>query len=347
MERCSSIGRIAVAFGIGILFAAAPAQNATFTLHKVMDSGDSRHVAMTYLIPKGWKGDDSLNWSVARRTAPLEYTVAASSPDKRFNIQYLNAIVFNYSHTPDKGYQGKNPPPQPTDVVIGAFKSGHPGVAFEIVDRQETPTTSVFKSSGVNITNALKCSVKLRFTANGVSMLWKTGFDYDSYQSGTPWGLAHGYVDGYWQLTNLTSISGPEAEFSKAMKLAGVTLSSRRFDPQFFQQYLEIVQMILNEFQRENQERIDAQLQQLRARWHDLDTRGRAAFDAQEANKDRFTRDMCDFALDQERYTDGSTQFIMPSGYNRAITNGDEYILTNDRNFSPGGNWHDLQKVGL
>jgi hypothetical protein len=184
---------------------------------------------------------------------------------------------------------------------------------------------------------AALCSVKLRYVENGVPMLTKSGFQYDG------WTAPH-FHSGVWSISNIVSVSGPENQFPKAMKLGAVVFSSRQWDPQFYQQYQEVVQMLLQQTQREGQAYLDAQFAALRQHFHDLSVSNRAAFEAQLAAKDRSTRNFCDYVLDRERYTDGNTVFILPSGYNRAATNGQDYLLTSDPTYSPGGDWHELKK---
>ena len=311
----------------------ASADTATFTLHKAMDPGSTPHLAVSYLIPKGWKASDTVDWDIAHRNAPLTLSFVDTSPDGKFIVRWLNSHAFMYS-----GNQGQTPPEHPSDVLVNVFKATHPGVDVDVIDRQETPTASIFKTSPQIESQAWICTVKMRYTLNGVLMLTKSGFKYDSY-------TAPRFHTGAWFVNDVTGITGPEAQFPKAEKLAAVVLSSRQWDPQFFEQYVEVMKWLIKQNQDEGQAYLNAQAAALQQHFHDLSESNRAAFEAQEAAKDENTRQFCDYVLDRERYTDGHTQFILPSGYKRAATNGTDYVVTDDPDYSPSGDWHELKQV--
>ena len=324
-----------VMIGVGTLFAclAYPKDTTRFTLDKVMDNSGTNHLALMYLIPKGWNANDKVSWDLSRRTAPVEFVLSASSPDNRISFSYLNELAFSFTRTPNVGNSGTLPPSQLTDFVLNVSKRNHPGVAVEIVDRQETPVASSFRNTAVMTGRAAKCLLKIRYVQGGVRMIMKAGFDFDGYESGTAWGRAHGFTNGDWYMSNVAQIIGPESEFTKAMKLAAVAFSSSQFDPVFVKKCQQVTGQIVGDMIGDGWARINA----------NSENQQRALHDKWAAN-DKFTRDMCDYVKDQERYTDGKTQFIMPIGYNRALTNGTEFLMTNDPG-SPGPEWTDLKKI--
>ena len=324
---------------------AAGADTAAFVLHQAVDVKGTGRTALTYLLPKDWTATDSVTWDLAQRTVPMQYKIHATSPDGQFVVHYLNETVNSYSIQPNHLVQGKAPPKDPTDLLVDFFKSTHAGLNVEILDRQSTPATSRFPSDPTSHSLALTCSVKLRYTVNGVTMLTKSGFDFDSYNLGTPWGREHGFINGSWYLINVTSISAPEEQFPEAMRRAAVLLSSRSYDPTFFQQYMEVCQMMLTEMQRENQARLDAQFKSIMSNFQNLSERNRQKFNEQMAAKDQHTRAFCDYVLDRHHFSDGATEFILPSGFTHAVTNGAEYVMTDDPNFRAAGNWRELRRA--
>ena len=343
MAGVSRSFQLGIVFGLASLSAMAGAESTMFSVHKVFDTNGTNHVAYTYLLPKGWQADDQLAWNLGQRTAPMQFISSATSADGRFVVRFRNVAYNWYTRTSNIGNKGEIPPEHPTDIAIDAFKKNHPGAEVEVVDREEKPVTSMFKPMATQITRALNCSVKLRSTLNGTVTLTKVAFNFDGYDSGTTWGRAHGFSNGEWYLTNWSIIGGPEAEFPKALRLGAVTLSSMRFDPEFFQQYIEVCQMLTQQIAQEGQERLDI----LRKSYHPISSFNKEKWDEQEAAKDRFTRDMCDYALDRQRFTDGSTQFIVPTGYSYAAKNDKgDFIVTNDPTYNRFKDWQELQKVG-
>jgi hypothetical protein len=322
---------------LGTLAGVRPAQadTSTFTLHKAMDTGGTSHLAMTYLVPKGWKADDIVHWDINDRSGPLLMGMTATSADGRYKVQWINQRSFSY---PGPDGRGLPAPARPTDSLVDVFKKGHPGVDVDVVTREETPTTSIFKSNPNMQAQAYQCSVVLRYVLNGVPMETKSGYHYDG------WEAPH-FHTGTWRISDITSITGPQDQFPKAMRLGAVVLSSQRWDPQFSEQYLDVINMLLKETRAAGQAYLDAQFAALRQHFHDLSESNRVAFEAQEAAKDKNTRDFCDYVLDRERYTDGHTEFILPSGYSRAATNGTDYVLTDDPGYRAQGDWHELNKT--
>ena len=290
---------------------------------------------MTYLMPKGWTGKDNVSWNLARRTAPVEFTFTAASPDQQSSFMYANELAFSYTRTPNVGNSGTQPPAVLSQFMISLFKKNHPGVDAEVLEQTDTRVPSIFPSTGVMTSRAEKCSVKVRYTLNGVRMTMKAMMNFDGYESGTAWGRAHGFTNGDWYLNNMAQVVGPEKDFDKVMKFAAVAYSLTLFDPVFVQKCQQVSGQIVSDM--------------IGAGWARIDANGRAQQQALKdkwAANDKFTRDMCDYVLDRERYTDGTTEFIMPNGYNRAITDGSgDYIMTNNHNLSPGPGWSDLKKV--
>ena len=313
-----------------------------FAKHSLPDNNGTGHAAVTYLLAKGWKTDDQLVWNLMQRTAPLQFITSATSADGKFAVRYRNVQYQWYTRTAQLGNKGTPAPEHPTEYALELFKKAHPG-EVEVVDHQEKPVTSMFKPMATQTTVALDCSLKVRFTDGGTPMMAKIAFRYDGYDSGTTWGRAHGYSNGEWYLMDWSVISGPEAEFSKALRIGAVTLSSEHFDPEFFQQYLEVIAFLTQQIAEDGQKRLD----ELRASYHPLSSFNKQKFDEMEHRKDLFTRDMCDYVSDQQRFSDGSTQFIVPTGYSYAgeKENGD-VILTNDPTYNRFKEWQEMRKVG-
>ena len=309
------------------------ADTATFTRHTAMDTGPTRHAAVSYLLPKGWKAEDAVHWDISHRSAPLTLSFVDTSSDGKYAIRWINTQAFSYG-----GGQGQAPPDNPTDLIVTVFQNGHPGVDVSVVNRQETPTASEFKATAMEVPKAEICSVTMRYVLDGVPMETKSGFHFDGYS-------VPRFRSGLWTLSNITSVTGPQSAFPKAMKLGGIVLSSRQWNPQFFEQYREIVFWLLKQARDEGQAYLNAQFAAMRRNYADLSNSNRSAFEAQEAAKDKNTQEFCDYVLDQQRYSDGTTEFILPSGYKNAATDGTNFEVSDDPNFQPGKGYRPLTKV--
>jgi len=323
---------------------AAGADSSVFNIHKVMDTNGSGHVALTYLLPKGWKTDDNLVWNLMQQTTPLQFITSASSPDGQYSVKYRNIYHAWYTRTSNIGNKGEPAPDSPTEYAVQLFEKGHPGAQVEVADRQEKPIASMFKPMATQTTKSLACSVKLRYTSNGTSMMAKVAFRYDGYDSGTAWGKSHGFSNGEWYLMDWSIVTGPESQFPKALRIGAVSLSSEHFDPAFFQQYMEVCAALTQQIAAEGAERLEI----IRKSYHPINSFNKQKFDEQEAAKDRFTRAMCDYASDQQRFTDGKTQFIVPIGYKYAgVKDNGDVIVTDDPTYNKYKEWQEMNRVTL
>jgi hypothetical protein len=328
------------------------AETETFTVHNLLDTNGTKHVALTYLLPKGWKTDDQLQWLLNIRTAPMQFSITASSSDGRFTVFFHNSATGNYTRGP-RGGRGMIPPDHPSDLIIDSFMKAHPGVGqIQVVDQQDTPTKSNFRPSGVITCGAFMCSAKLRYSVNGVPMMAKLGFRFDGFETATQWERSRGSAFGTWYAGKQTIVVGPEAEFSKADDVAAVMISSIRFDPEFFQQYMEITQMENRLITQEGQVALDVirkqgeALEAMRNSYHPISAFNKDEFEHEMAEKDRHTRDVCDYILDRGRFTNGTTDFLVPKGYNYAGEKNGDIVLSNDPDFNRLNGYQDLKKLG-
>jgi hypothetical protein len=326
----------------------AVADSLRFTIHKAMDADATQHVAATYLMPKGWTPKDIIRWNLAQQDSPLMVAFSVTSPDTRFAVNYINSLPHWYTRLPasSAAASGGTPPPEhPTDVIVDAFKSNHPGVDVEIVDRKEDPIASIFKPASTMETRALRCSVKFTYDLNGTPTQTLAAFDYQADDFGTLWGRAHGFSNGHWYLNSVMSVTGPVSEFSKAMRLGAVTLSSQREDPVFYEFYQRVCNALAEQMIQATNEKLKASFEQMQQYFKGMSDHNKELFDQQEHDKDIFTRNMCDFALDQERWSDGATEFLGPSGYDHALTNGTDVILVSGPSDILGSEWKSMNKV--
>jgi hypothetical protein len=324
------------------------AESYRFSVHKAMDDSITQHIAGSYLIPKGWKAVDTIKWNLMQQDAPLMVAFVVTSPDDRFAINYVNSIPRWYTRLPASSAAksaGTQQPQQPTDVVLDNFKNNHPGIEVQILNRKEVPIPSIFKPAATMETRSLRCTLKLGYTKDGVPTETMFGFDYQADDFGTLWGRQHGFSNGRWYMNNVVSITGPQAEFEKAMKLAVVTVSSQREDPVFYEFYQEICNMLAQQMIQATNEKLKAAFDHMQEYFKDMSERTKEQFAQQQLSKDDSTRGMCDFALDRSRWTDGQNVFLTPNTVDHVVTNGSEIILQTGPQYQEPGHWEDMKKI--
>ena len=319
------------------------ADTAKFKLHKVEDSNGSHHLAISYLLPLGWKSQDSIVWQMDA-AAPMISTIKASSPDSKFWFEFQNTHAFFYDGM-GKNQKPKGVPPPDPVACLGFFVQQNPGVSnVEVVDSKLTPTESSWKTkAGNNLmqSHADFVTATFRCTKNGVPTLVKMSFKFDVLDSGTPFARNNGFVRGFWRYDNLSAIGGPESDFPRAMRIGGICIDSQRVDPQFFQQYMEIyVALSRNELQRDKA-RFDA----MRQAYHQISAFNKSEFENRMAERDKNAQSMCDYLLDRQKYTDGQSVVTLASGYSYAAKNDNGIIVeTNDPMLIQNREWHLLDK---
>ncbi|HWD39713.1 MAG TPA: hypothetical protein VG944_12755 [Fimbriimonas sp.] len=315
----------------------------------MMDSQGTGKLGLTYLAPKGWITNDRIDWNFQRRLAPMICYLDCKSSDSAMEVFYTNSYGSRYSRNFDGSMTGQAPPEKPSDILIGQFQRTHPGIRFDVVSQEDKPVKSIFPemaSTGAQSVG-FNSSVKLRFDHNGVPSLFKAQLRFDGSQSASMGLNGSSSYNGIWLIQDGMSVVGPESKFPEAMRIAGVVFSSRRLDPHFFQAYADAAEAIIKQGAQETADYVSSIRQKMAESYQSgLREDRQRDFKQQMAAKDQHSRDFCDYLLDRERYTDGQTEFILPSGYNRAISNGaGTYVVTNDASYKPTGEWHELGKV--
>jgi hypothetical protein len=338
-----SFQRIALLAIAASLPALLHAETAEFKLHRVEDSNGSHHLAISYLLPLGWKSDDSIKWQTDP-AAPMVSTIQASSPDSKFWFGSQNTRAFFYDGM-GKFLKPKGVlPPDPVEYLTEMAKATDGVTDVELVDSKLTPVPSSWKTNpGATLvqSHADFVTATFRCKKQGNPSLVKLSFTLDVLDSGSPFARNNGFVRGFWRYDNLTEIGGPEAEFAKAMRIGGVSIESQKMDPQFFQQYMEIyLALSRNELQQDK-----AKFDAMRQAYHEISAFNKEEFQNRMDQRDKNSQRMCDYLLDRQKYTDGQSVVTLASGYTFAAKNDAGIIVeTNDPSLIQDRSWHPLDK---
>ena len=229
------------------------------------------------------------------------------------------------------------------------FQKKHPGVEPEVLTKEDKPAASNYKNipERGNYAKATDSLLKLRFTENGETMIFKGRLHFDGLATlMPPFGHQPPFYNSTWTIVDVICLTTPEAKVSSSVALGSVVLSSHRYSPAFFQKFRDVMAMVTQEMNRQTQLIMQDTMNKIRSMNRSLTAENRQALESTSRAQDNSVRNFCDYLGDRERYSDGSTEFIMPSGYNRAATDGQgNYVLTNSASYNPVGNWHELRKV--
>ena len=320
------------------------------SLHKVMDTEGTGKLAGTYLLPAGYTATDVLKWLPDNDLTPVFGTTTLKSDDGQVVMEGMSGIGTGFAHTP-MGAQGVDPPTSVCAFILGNWKKEHPGLAFQVVDKQDASIPDASQSVQGGRQYAKRGVVHLKYVKDGTTFLVKSQARIDVIKT-TPTTTAMGgnFVSGRWLLSCCYTVTAPEAKFPEAMKLYGIVLASYRDDPHFFNTLMQAREII----QKSRLERGRAAMETSRiiSQTNDqllasLDKQ----YTASQAVEEREATGFDDYIRGVDRYNKGDGDDVtLPAGFAHAWSNGfEKYIVTDDPTYNPNvvgpnGDWHEMEK---
>jgi hypothetical protein len=319
------------------------------TLHKVMDPEGTGKLACTYLLPDGWTAQDQIKWFPQNLLTPVIGASVMKSADGLVELDTMSGANFSFSHSPP-GDTGIMPPKRTTDFLISAWKKDHPGVNFEVLDRQDTPvdTSSTPTPQGSSL-HATRGVVKLRFKKGGQVLVTKSQARIDVFQTDpmeTGMGIAY---EGGWLVTSAYAVTAPEDQLDAAMKLSGIVLTSVRTDPHFYNTVVQVQQMQQQAFKAQQGQ--IAEISHIISQTNDqISDTIMGSYNTSQAAEQKEVTGFDDYIRGVDKYQTGDGPVDLPSGYAHAFSDDNgHYIVTDNHLYDPnvgntGPNWHELQR---
>ena len=198
-----------------------------FTLHRAMDPTTGR-VAMRYLLPKGWKASDTVQWNPTNVQRPNTAFSTLTSPDGRMRIDFLPAETFPFG-VKDGQVSGTLPPETATKALDHVLSSQHPGVKnASLIFRKDFDVPTPFDGQEGLKTKGFVGILNVSFEEDGqptTALLTVTEFE-GSHQEGEQTQGITVMTQGY-----TLTCRGPMS--NEAFKTFAIVIASHRPDPTY------------------------------------------------------------------------------------------------------------------
>lgn len=320
-----------------------------FVKHEVVDNQGTRLVATTYLLPEGWTAQDQLYWEYNDATVPIRYKGVFRSPDGSMGIQsYPDVRATWYT-----GPSGTGGYPAPQGIIAGLkdlVKVERKGINYQIVNEKliaNSQPQHTNQQGSQTVSTSQSGVIKIEYQENGQPYEEEFYGTLDVGDMRTPSVMGEMRTI-FWGASNLYSCKAVKGKLEDCRTIALTAKSSAKISLPFFNKLAQVTQMLSNQvYQRIYQA---GQISRIISQTNDqmianIDASYRQAQQANDRVYDQFS----DYMRGVDRYSDGSSQIQLPSGYTNAWVNDrGEYILSNTQGYDPNsalnGNWKALQK---
>ncbi len=319
------------------------------TLHEVMDTEGTGKLAGTYLLPDGYEATDEVTWIPDNYLTPVVGTTTLQSDDGSILMESMSGLQICFGHSP-AGSTGIDPPKSVCAFLINDWKKKHPGLAFSVVDKKNTPVPEDSQSPPGGRMYSNRGDVQLRYAKDGTDFLVKIHAKIFVMET-TPVTTAIGgtLYEGSWVIQNNYTVTAPEDRFPDAMKLFGIVLASYRIDPHFYNTVVQAQAIIQRNFYS-NQRQI-METSRIISQTNDqmIDSINQS-YQANRATNEKEVTGFDDYIRGIDRYNEEGGEVSLPSGYAHAWSDGNgKYLVSDEHGYDPNvggpnGTWHEMEK---
>lgn len=325
-----------------------PSQWLKLVKHQVTDYQGTGQTAMTFLLPENWTVDDSLYWLNTDATMPVRYAATYTSPDQLMKMETYPDYRFIYTKGP-MGAQGAEPPGSVLKGLEQIIMALRKGAGYQITEKKLIPDMD----PPANMTGGVRGQVhkergmiKFEFEKDGQLMEQEIFGVYQTITS-TSQGVVYLETIG-WNLSDLFSIMAPKGKLQECQKVALTVRASFKMTLEFFNRVMQVYQLMQDQYY--NEIAAAGQISRIISATNDQMLEGiDAQYKAANASADRINQQFSDYLRGVDRYRDGTSEIVLPSGYNEAWQNSKgEYLLSNTVGFDPsvslGDDWKKLHR---
>lgn len=320
-----------------------------FIKHEVKDIEGTGMTASTYLLPEGWQAQDRLYWEYRDPTVPIRYKGIFTSADKSMIIQSYPDVRASW-YTGPAGANGYRPP---TSILTGLkdlIQSERRGFNIRYTEQKvvsgSQPQSSYQQGSRV-AASSQSGFIRIEYEENNQTFEEEFYGQLDISDIQTP--SAMGSMESIiWGASNLYSCKAPKGKLDECRRIALTAKSSARLTLPFYNKLTQIIQLLSNQVYQQIYQA--GQISRIISQTNDqMLANIDASYQQTQQAYDRINDQFSDYMRGVDRYSDGSTQIQLPSGYQNAWVNDrGEYLLSNTQGYNPNtelnGTWKQLQK---
>jgi hypothetical protein len=136
MTRFTFAAAAAVAAALPALAADRPLVMTRYTVKDV--EANRRQPLMTVLVPKGWKAESSVQWTLASVMAPHSFWARFTAPDDSAAVELLPVMMGQYTTGPYAPPQGDPGPKDVAEGLLRVAKAARPKAKLKVTASEST-----------------------------------------------------------------------------------------------------------------------------------------------------------------------------------------------------------------
>lgn len=317
------------------------------TKYTVTDVAENKNQPlMTVLIPKGWKGESEVKWTLASVMAPHSFRATFTAPDDSAAVELLPVMLGQYLTGPFARPQGDPGPKDVEEGLLRVAKAVRPKAKLKMTasDATKVKTTTSKPAPDIETTVTEQTGT--------ITVTYKLGdrqveeeFAGSVYVMETALG---GMVTRDWFVHELRTVRADKGKLGKVRPVGVAVARSARPTPEFLLA-IEFAKECVRGIWRQNLEltKLDAELWRRTNR--EISDTWRKTVDEQWASQDKRYEQMQDLLGGVTRFRNESGhEVLLPQSHTYAWEGpNDTYLLTDDPSYRPDtdltGTWTKLK----
>lgn len=327
-----TLAAAAVAAALPALAADKPLVMTKYTVKDVKENG--HQPLMTLLIPKGWKAESSVRWTLASVMAPHSFWARFTAGDDTAAVELLPVMMGQYTTGPFTPPQGD---PGPKDVTEGLLR-----VAKAVRPKAKVKVTASESTKAKTTTSRLAPDTETIVTeqTGTVTVTYKVGdreveeeFAGSVYVMETSLG---GMVTRNWFVHELRAVRADKGKLADVRPVGVAVVRSARPTPEFLLA-IEFAKECVANIWRHNMamDKLDADLWRRTTR--EISETWRKTTEERWASNDKRYETMQDLLGGVQRFrSEKGYEVLLPQSHTHAWEGPDDtYLLTNDPSYRP------------
>lgn len=316
----------------------------TYTVKDV--AVNKKQPLMTLLVPKGWKGESEVRWTLASVMAPHSFWARFTAPDDSAAVELLPIMMGQHLTGPFGPPQGD---PGPEDVEAGLLrvaKAVRPKAKLKVTASDATKAkTSTSKPAPDTVTTITEQTGTVTVTYQLDGRQVQEEFAGSVYMQETSLG---GMTSRNWFVHELRAVRADKGKLAEVRSVGVAVVRSARPTAEFLLA-IEFAKECVRGIWRQNLEltKLDGEL--WRRTQREISDTWRKTTEERWASQDRRYEQMQDLLGGVQRFRrEGGGEVLLPQSHTYAWEGPDDtYLLTNDPSYRPDavftGTWTRLK----
>ena len=337
---------VAAAFACAV---AAPAADRplVMTRYTVKDvAANKRQPLMTVLIPKGWKAESEVRWTLASVMAPHWFRATFAAPDDTAAVELLPIATGKYTTSPFGPPQGDPGPKEVGEGLLRVAKAVRPKAKLKVTAAEASKATkkTTTPAPDAETTTAEQTGViTVTYTLGDREV--EEEFAGSLYVQETASG---GMVNRDWFVHELRAVRADKGKLADVRPVGVAVVRSARPTPEFLLAIEFAKGCVVRVWQHDTaMTKLDAEL--WRRTNDEISDRWRKTAEERWASQDKRYEQMQDLLGGVSRFRrEGGCEVLLPQSHTHAWEGPDDtYLLTNDPSYRPDadftGTWTRLK----